>query len=113
MSKVVALSRQYVVGSAIFDSVTFREPKLSDYRALGKAFEIQRGVFVTYPDAVWGYADRLVEGVPPGALGELELTDAISVEEAVVGFFTDATKQLRKRENSSSGSDGDQAMSTG
>ena len=112
MSATVKLTRQYVVGSAIFDTLTFRAPKLADYRAIGKVAEVQRGVVVTYDNAIWQYVDRLVEGVPSGALAELEIVDALAVEAEIVGFFTAANRQLRERESSSSGSAGDQSTST-
>ena len=109
--KSVKLSKRYTPGSASFDALAFREPTLADYRQVGKVIELQRGVVVTYPEAIWAYADRLLESsvVPPGAMGELDLEDAMAVEEAIVGFFTEARSRLNARTNSSSGSDGDQA----
>ena len=102
----VPLSRQYVIGSAVFDALTFRAPKLADYREIGKVAEMQRGVVVVYNDAVWQYADRLLQAVSTGALSELDLTDALAVEGAIIDFFTEATKLLNKRETSSSDSVG-------
>jgi hypothetical protein len=110
--KNVPLSRRYTVGSAAFDNLNFREPKLVDYRQIGKAIEVQRGIVVTYPEAIWSYADRLLHETPPGALNDLDLVDAIAVEEAIIDFFTEASKLLRKRENSSSDSDGGQTTLT-
>jgi hypothetical protein len=110
--KNVPLGRTYTVGSAIFESLSFREPKLADYRQIGKAIEVQRGVVVTYPDAIWSYADRLLQVTPPGALNELDLVDALAVEDAIIDFFSEASKQLHERGNSSSASAGDPPTST-
>lgn len=104
--KAVPLSRTYTVGSSVFSALNFREPKLADYRQIGRAIEVQRGVVVTYPDAIWSYVDRLLQDTPPGALNELDLADTLAVEEAIIDFFTEANKLLRSRENSSSASDG-------
>lgn len=112
MSKTVTLSHRYEIGSSLFEKLSFREPKLSDYRRHGKVVESQRGVVVTYPDAIWAYADTLLKDVPHGALSELELEDALAIEETIIGFFISANDALRKRESLSSGSVGDQSTST-
>lgn len=106
MSKTVTLSRRYEIGSSIFDKLRFREPKMSDYRQIGRAYEVQKGTVIVYSENVWAYVDRLVVDVPHGALSELDLTDALAVEGAVLDFFAEANEALRKRESSSSGSDG-------
>jgi hypothetical protein len=106
--KTVKLSRQYVVGSAIFDELTFREPKLAQYRKHGVVAEVQRGVLVRYPEAIWGYAEDLIDKVPTGVLGELDLVDALEVEEAITGFFSEAHRRRNARASSFSASVGDQ-----
>ncbi len=110
--KSVPLSRTYTSGSSVFSKLEFREPKLVDYRQVGKAIEVQRGVVVTYPDAIWSYVDRLLKDTPPGALNDLDLVDALAVEDAVIDFFTEASKLLHDRGNSSSGSAGAPPTST-
>ncbi|MBS9720174.1 phage tail assembly protein [Tianweitania sp. BSSL-BM11] len=112
MSKIVPLSRCYTVGSAVFDTLTIREPKLSDYRQIGRVAELQRGVIVIFPEAIWAYSERLLQDLPPGALSELDLDDAMAVEDAILDFFSEARARLNKRASSSSDSAGDQAMST-
>lgn len=104
--KTVPLSRQYVVGSAVFDELLFRTPKTADYIALGKVADFQQGVFVTFDDVIWKYANRLIEGQSSGVIGELDLPDGLAVERAMIGFFTEATRQFNARVSSSSASDG-------
>jgi hypothetical protein len=105
--KTVKLSKRYVIGTSIFDQVVLREPTLADYRAIGPVAERQGAVIVAYRDATFAYVDRLTTEPPIGALLELTLEDTFAVEEAVNGFFSEARQSLIKRENSSSGSDGD------
>src|SRR4051812_31798853 len=104
--KTLTLSRCYVAGSANFASLNFRAPKLLDYRQIGVAIEAQRGVVVRYSEAIWAYADRLVQDINPGALGELYIVDALAVEELIIDFFTAASQQLREPESLSSESAG-------
>ena len=110
--KNVALSRTYTVGSSQFSELRFRDPKLLDYRQIGKPVEGQHGYVVRYPAAIWSYAERLLQETPPGALGELDLVDALAVEEQIIGFFTEAHRLLHKQQSSSSGSDGVPSTST-
>jgi hypothetical protein len=104
--KTVRLSKQYVVGSSIFDTVQLREPTLADYRAVGPVAERQGAVIIAYRDATFSYVDRLTTEPAPGALSSLSLEDAFAVEEAVNSFFSEARQSLNKRESSSSGLDG-------
>lgn len=113
--KTVTLSRTYTIGSASFDRVSFRAPLLKDYRQIGRVFERQGDVVVLYDTALWGYAERLHDsaGMPPGALGELDLVDALAIETTILGFFLEASAQLHKPASSPSASAGDPATSTG
>ena len=110
--KKVKLSRQYAIGSAVFDAISFREPKLTDYRRLGRPIDIQRGVVIRNDEATFGYVDTLVQDIPPGAINELDLIDAMIIEAEVIAFFTDAAAQLSERANSSSVSAGAPSTST-
>lgn len=95
--KTVRLSRRYEAHGRAFDSLTFREPKMADFEAIGEIAEYQPApnggmMIIHHDDRVWQYRDRLLkrgEGMPGAEdLGELTLVDAIAVKEAVSGFFT-------------------------
>ena len=93
--KVVALSRNYTVGSTTFDSVTLRPPCLKDYREIGPVEDWQRGadgalVRINLNSAIWDYAERLVTQPGPGPMQELDLADTLEVEDAIRGFFREA-----------------------
>ncbi len=108
MSEVrIPLSRRYDHGSAPFDVVVLREPKLKDRRAGGPVLDIQRGVVLRDDEAIWRYVSMLlVEPVSPGAIDLLDLADAEILSETIVGFFTRARVSSIERMSSSSASDG-------
>lgn len=97
--KTVTLSQGYEAHGRTFRSLTFREPKMVDYEAIGEIAEYQPApnggmMIIHHDDRVWQYRDRLLkrgEGLPGAEdLGELTLADAIAVKEAISGFFTEA-----------------------
>jgi len=97
--KTVRLSRRYEAHGRTFDSLTFREPKMADFEAIGEIAERQPfaagGDMVLYhDDRVWRYRDRLLkrgDDLPSAAdLGDLDLVDAMAVKDLVTGFFTPA-----------------------
>ncbi|MCO6410099.1 hypothetical protein [Hoeflea alexandrii] len=97
--KTVRLSRRYEAHGRAFDSLTFREPKMADFEAIGEIAEYQPApeggmLIINHDDRVWRYRDRLLkrgDDLPSAAdLGDLDLADAIAVKEAISGFFTQA-----------------------
>lgn len=108
----VELSKTYAIGETSFSAVELREPTFADYRQIGPAFDVQRGLVIRDPAAIFAYADRLVTSPAHGALAALNLADTLAVEDAIVGFFIEARKSRAKSMNSSSGSDGNPATST-
>ncbi|MEF2553256.1 phage tail assembly protein [Aurantimonas sp. A2-1-M11] len=103
----IKLSRRYDHGSAPFDTVVLREPKLKDRRVGGPVLDVQRGVVLRDDEAIWRYVSMLmVEPQSPGAIDLLDLADAEMLSETIVGFFTRARLSYIERTNSSSGSDG-------
>ncbi len=95
--KTVRLSQRYEAHGRTFDSLTFREPKMSDYEAIGEIAEYQPApgggaMVINHDDRVWLYRDRLLkrgDGLPDiPDIGQLTLADAIAVKEAITGFFT-------------------------
>lgn len=111
--KTVPLSKQYVIGSLAFSEAVFRAPMLKDYRELGQPVVSGQGMVVRDRDTIFAYIDRLVTSPAAAPLQEIELVDALALEEAVLDFFVEARKLLRKPGNSSSGSAGSPATSTG
>jgi hypothetical protein len=99
--KTIRLSRRYEAHGRAFDSLTFREPKMADFEAIGEIAERQPfaagGEMVLYhDDRVWKYRDRLLkrgDDLPSAAdLGDLDLADAIAVKDTVASFFTRARR---------------------
>lgn len=97
--KTVRLSRRYEAHGRTFDSLSFREPKMVDFEAIGEIAERQPfaagGEMVLYhDDRVWKYRDRLLkrgDDLPSVAdLADLDLVDAMAVKDLVTGFFTPA-----------------------
>lgn len=110
--KSVPLSQTYTAGSEVFSAVEFRDPTFLDYRQLGPAFDVQRGIILRDRDAIFAYADRLIQKPAAGALAVLNLEDSMAVEEAIMGFFTQAIRSRNKLANLSSDSDGSLDTST-
>lgn len=100
--KIVPLSREYTAHGTTFKEVALRAPKHADYRQLGKVIERQRDVVITYPETIWLYADRLIVRPEASMIADLDLIDSIAIEEAIIGFFTDAMKLLSEQTTSSS-----------
>lgn len=108
----VTLSQTYTAGSETFSAVEIREPTFQDYRQIGPAFDVQCGIVLRDREAIFAYADRLIQKPAAGALQALNLEDAMAVEEAIMSFFTQAIRSRNKRGNSSSDSDGSLGTST-
>ncbi len=98
--KVIKLSRAYEVHGKSFDSVTLREPRYAEYIKTGDVMERQQvgdgAAIITYHDRIESYADKLLMSPEPGGLAELNLLDAMRVEQAIVDFFTEARQSLRQ-----------------
>jgi len=97
--KNVPLSQRYEAHGRTFDRLTFREPKMADYEAIGEVAEYQPApgggmMIINHDDRVWQYRDRLLkrgEDLPDaGDIGQLTLADSIAVKEAITDFFTQA-----------------------
>lgn len=95
--KTIKLSRRYEAHGRTFDSLTFREPKMADFEAIGEIWESQPTkeggvVILEHTDRIWRYRDRLIkrgESLPDaGDLGELVLKDAVAVKDTITGFFS-------------------------
>ena len=108
----VPLSKTYTIGTTVFSQLVFRDPKLADYRALGRPREWQFTVEIRDKDVIFAYADRLLQQVPPGALGELDIVDALAIEDLILGFFPKPGEAPPKPGSSSSVSDGAPATLT-
>lgn len=89
--KVVKLSGRYEAHGKTFDTVTVREPRYNDLMELGEVYEAQfaggQRVVIENTATIAAYAKRCI--VHPGheCLGELGVSDARAVREAVIGFF--------------------------
>ncbi|UHD45534.1 phage tail assembly protein [Aureimonas altamirensis] len=108
----IKLSKVYEAGSERFAHVELREPTYLDYRQIGRPFDVQRGVVIRDRDATFAYVDRLCTSPATGALAVLNLADSMSLEEAVLAFFTDAMRSKAGLESSSSASAGSPDTST-
>ncbi|MBZ8133225.1 hypothetical protein [Afifella sp. IM 167] len=115
--KQVPLSKSYTAHGEVFSRVVLRAPKFEEYFEIGSPQEVVYGasakMLQTDRVVVRKYLDILVEApVARGALAVIdELADVMALEEAVLGFFTQAREQMRRSESSSSGSDGDRKTS--
>lgn len=104
--KVVKLSQSYESHGKSFDTIELRAPKLKDLIAGGgEVWETQRvgaaNVVITHYDRLDFYIGRLVQEPAAEALSELNLTDAMLLERAIAGFFTEATLAVSKLVKSS------------
>lgn len=106
-------SRRYEVAGESFDGIEFRAPTFQDYRQIGPAYEVQRGVVIIDRAAIFAYVDRLVVRPSAGALQVLDLEDVMGLEDHILDFFIKARMSRASRMSSSSGSAGAPAMSIG
>ena len=106
------LSKTYSAGSETFAEVVLREPTFEDYRQLGPAYDVQKGLMLPDRDAIFAYVDRLVQKPAAGALAVLTVEDAMGLEGHILDFFVNARVSLNRRMNSSSASAGTLATST-
>ncbi|HXV31858.1 MAG TPA: phage tail assembly protein [Sinorhizobium sp.] len=112
------LTKSYTVNGKTFDRVTLREPTYKDVYmdGLGQPREWQPvpggQALLTYPERVDAYLQRLI--VEPGYeyIHPLTAVDALRLEEATCGFFTERTAPSTPPTHSSSGLDGAQPTSS-
>lgn len=110
--KPFPLSKTYTIGSEVFSAIELRDPTFLDYRQIGPAYDVHRGVMLPDREAIFSYVERLITKPAAGALVELSVEDAMGLEDHVLNFFVDARISLSKRMNSSSASDGHPSTST-
>lgn len=111
--KDISLSRAYTAGSETFSAVELRDPTYADYRRIGPVYDFQRGLVLRDREAIFAYVDALVTRPAAGALAVLDLADAMALEDHILDFFIAARKSIASPTNSSSGSAGTPATSTG
>ena len=100
----VKLSRTYEAHGTAFSSVSLRAPTLVDLFAIGEPIEVHPGpdgsgsYVLQHRDRLRAYLDQLAVPDKPGlhAIQGLDLVDAMAIEEAILGFFTAARRQLSK-----------------
>jgi hypothetical protein len=96
MIKTIELTKTYIVHGKPFKSVKLREPTYADVYIdeLGMPFEWQfttggTPMRIVFPKVIDNYVQRLAVEPTAESLTELSAIDAIKLEEAVCGFFTD------------------------
>jgi hypothetical protein len=115
MPKVtVKLSQSYSnphEGGVLFDTVELREPRYKDIfmDGLGEPQEYQpngRGgaVLVTHYETIAKYIDRLAVKPTSDLLGQVSAIDALRLQKAVLGFFTEQPTPSGSPDGSSSAS---------
>jgi hypothetical protein len=109
--RAIKLSRRYESHGRIFDTVSLRDPKYRDLLAVGDPIELQPlpsgagEMVVKYLDRIEDYVGRLLQDpLSVADLVDLDLVDAMAIEEAILGFFAEARKSRAKPTGSSSGS---------
>jgi hypothetical protein len=109
MEKTIELSREYAIGGLKFKTVTLREPTYFDvYMAgLGKPFEWQftpagSPMRVVIPEVVAGYVSRIALSPPADCIREISAFDAVKLEDAICGFFTEPVKTPDSPQSTSS-----------
>lgn len=106
----VRLSRPVITHDGKVDTLTLREPKGSDYFALGEPFVIARnqdGTLYTVENVltIEAYARRCIQSPGTAAtLDDLTLADAHAVKAAVLDFFTEARQASLPPSSTSSSS---------
>ncbi len=106
--KTVTLAKPLLDGKVT--SFTFREPKLADYMLFGDPrapiVDGERVYMRPIPETVKLYADRLLtDGGDPAVMEHASLKDALAIQRAIVGFFTDAESSGPEKTTTSSSSD--------
>lgn len=104
---MIKLTKTYTDTGQAFDAISLREPRWSDYVALGPIAEWQRtpeglDVLLHHHDTVAKYAERLVEA--PRSVADLQilnLADTIKVHDAVRDFFSKAMGSTKPATTSS------------
>lgn len=96
---IIKLSRTYTAHGKTFDTVELREPTYKDLfmSGLGMPFEWQVSpagtpMRVSYPQVVDSYISRLAKNPSAEYLAELVAIDALRLEKALIGFFTEPAK---------------------
>lgn len=87
--------------------VSIREPRGSDYVALGEPRILVRNsdgaaYWVEQTAVISGYLDRLIDADGGSAvLREMALADAIQIKDALLGFFIDADQAISSKNRTS------------
>ncbi|OWV94268.1 hypothetical protein ATY81_12515 [Rhizobium sp. R72] len=90
---VVPLSRRYSVHDKEFEKIELREPRYKEIfmQGRGKPREWQPSphgpVIVSYPGVVDSYLQVLVVSPSYEDIGNLDVADALALEEAILNFF--------------------------
>lgn len=97
MPKTIKLSRRYEAHGKIFDAVTLRDPKYRDFIDIGDPIEQQPlptgsgSMIVKHFDRIDAYAGRLLQDpLSMADIMDLDLVDALAMEDAVLDFFAEA-----------------------
>ena len=103
MPKTIKLSRRYEAHGKVFDAVGLRDPKYRDFIDIGDPIEQQPlptgsgSMIVKHFDRIDAYVGRLLqEPMSTADIVDLDLADALAMEEAVLDFFVEARRSRAK-----------------
>lgn len=99
MPKTIKLSRRYDAHGKVFDAVTLRDPKYRDFIDVGAPTEAQPlpggdgMMIVKHFDRIDTYVGRLLqEPLSTADIVDLDLADALALEDAILDFFVQARR---------------------